>query len=273
MHPLRLFYILQAMDPAIQPNKVKIHLATSNGSENPLALFRSGDFDEYQACQSRRNFERPQVLALIAMQEKDHWLFAGTYDCLGRLDLADGRFKYRLVERPNTTELNGRVIISFVRSGRSAYINAERWLDYLEVLEIRAERHSLGKFPGFAQVHLSKADLDFIVREQLPSWRSALGSVAGVYVISDEDTGRLYVGSATGESGFWGRWSEYARTGHGGNRDLQGLLEERGARHARHFRYSILETADSKTGVEAILQREAHWKVVLLTREYGYNAN
>jgi hypothetical protein len=55
-------------------------------------------------------------------------------------------------------------------------------------------------------------------------WRSRLSAVAGVYLILAETTGRLYLGSATGAEGIWGRWRKYAATGHGGNALLKELL-------------------------------------------------
>ena len=63
------------------------------------------------------------------------------------------------------------------------------------------------------------------------------------------------------------------KTGHGGNRDLKALLKEKGSDYAQHFVFSILETVDSSTGPEEILERESHWKNALLTRKHGYNAN
>jgi len=40
-----------------------------------------------------------------------------------------------------------------------------------------------------------------------------------------DTTGKLYVGSAYGDSGVWGRWREYARSGHGGNLHLRRLVQ------------------------------------------------
>ena len=45
---------------------------------------------------------------------------------------------------------------------------------------------------------LSKQQLDTVVKQEVESWKAALGSVAGVYLIADRRTGKLYVGSATG---------------------------------------------------------------------------
>jgi len=95
----------------------------------------------------------------------------------------------------------------------------------------------------------------------------------GTDLITDLLTGKLYVGSATGNGGIWQRWLEYSKNGHGGNKEIKRLLKQSGLKRATHFSYSILEIADTHTSNEQILERESHWKDVLLTREYGLNAN
>ncbi len=96
--------------------------------------------------------------------------------------------------------------------------------------------------------------------------------MAGVYLVSDHDGGKLYVGSASGEGGLWNRWCQYV-DGHGNNVELHKLITELGAERARAFRFSILEIADVHASREEILERESHWKRVLLSRSHGYNAN
>lgn len=104
----------------------------------------------------------------------------------------------------------------------------ESWADQLTVCEIAREPLSIGEFPGFKGVDLSKNHLDVVVKNQIESWRTALSNVAGVYLISDKTSGKLYVGSACGEGGIWQRWSQYAISGHGGNVELIDLLEKEG---------------------------------------------
>ena len=72
-----------------------------------------------------------------------------------------------------------------------------------------------------------------------------------------------------------GRWWNYAENGHGGNKELKALVEERGLEYVKdNFRYSILDIYKSTTDDETIIARESWWKNILLTRgDYGYNAN
>jgi hypothetical protein len=101
---------------------------------------------------------------------------------------------------------------------------------------------------------------------------TALSAVTGVYRVSDTVDGKLYVGSAGGVNGFWGRWCQYM-DGHAGNRELRALVGDRGMQHPQGFRFSVLETADTTASHEELLARESHWKQVLLTRDFGLNAN
>jgi hypothetical protein len=115
--------------------------------------------------------------------------------------------------------------------------------------------------------------LKTIVRENLASWKSALSNVSGVYVIVDKKAGKQYVGSAHGGEGLWQRWVAYTKNGHGGNKELRKLLNTKGQDHVENFQYSILEVCDINANDEYIISREAHWKNVLCSREFGYNKN
>jgi hypothetical protein len=54
---------------------------------------------------------------------------------------------------------------------------------------------------------------------------------------------------------------------------LEELLDEKGFDHTSNFNFSILEVHSKLTNKDFIIQREKHWKDVLLTREFGYNKN
>jgi hypothetical protein len=143
----------------------------------------------------------------------------------------------------------------------------------LDVVEIKPEKMSIADFPGFNSVLLSYEMLKSIVRQDHPSWRTALSNIAGVYVISDIANGLQYVGSAYGGIGLWQRWSDYAVTGDGGNKEFRSLLRAKGTDYASNFQFSILGVCDINASPDYILAREFHWKNVLLSREFGYNQN
>jgi len=79
-------------------------------------------------------------------------------------------------------------------------------------------------------------------------------------------TKEQYVGSATGENGFWQRWEEYVQTGHGGDVALR-------RRDPSDYHVSILEVAGTASTVDDIVNMEQRWKLKLQSREMGLNRN
>ena len=270
---MRLFQLLQSVDPAVLPEHCKIHLAVWNGTEDPLDVYLAGDFDEWQRGQRRKNFERPLVVSLIGLSRPGHWLFAGVHDSLSS-EVGGCGYVYELKRRPATDEFDGRLIVAFARPGRQSYLRAERWVEELEVAEIRPERMRVSDFRGYSWAMLDKRQLDIVVSQRVDSWKAALSAVSGVYVISDIATGKLYVGSATAGEGIWSRWGSYSSSGHGGNKELRILLEREGNQYANNFRFGVLEIADTHASNDDVLKRESYWKDLLLSRApHGYNAN
>lgn len=268
--PIPLFQLLGNLDPELSPTDCKVHLAVHNGKEDPLDVYVAGNFDRWQAWQNGPNFNRDRVVALIALPERDKWLLAGVYSVASVERMEDGHFEYDMLPSPLTEPLNGRAVVQFTRTGRQSYLVAENWVERMTIAEVRPERMQIADFPGYSNALLTKQQLDVVVAQRVASWRSALASVGGVYVIADRNTGKLYVGSASGDEGIWGRWCSYSATGHGGNRELVQLLSEKSAAYAEHFQFGILEIADPHADV---LARESHWKRLLGTRDHGYNGN
>jgi len=128
-------------------------------------------------------------------------------------------------------------------------------------------------FPGFDSVLVNFHDLTAIIEDdRFRQWRTALSSVQGIYLIADTKTGQLYVGKADGVERFLGRWSEYARNGHGGNvalRELDGI----DLAHRHHFQFSILQVFSPSAPAAQVDAAEVHFKRALLTRQFGLNRN
>jgi hypothetical protein len=277
---MNVFEMLRLLAPVLEPAQTKLHLAGHNGLEDPLDVFLAGDFPAWQMTQNQKNFERPYVLSLIKMAERDRWLFAGAHRVVGSAtwgpDVWVGRgecWNYPLEEMGDTSELTGRLVVNFTRPGRNSYLNAEKWADVIALAEVFPRRLAIGDFPGYRSVALTFDELRLVAGQGLASWRAALSSVGGVYLISDTETGELYVGSASGAGGIWQRWTDYSATGHGGNVELRAVVNGSGLQRASAFRFSILEIADIHTGEDDVLAREAHWKRVLLSRSHGLNGN
>ena len=274
---MKLFQLIESLDPEINPKHCKIHLAVSMGERDPLELYFSGmqAFNEQQEWQKQRNFERAFVLTLVKLPEHGKWLFVGVFDSLSSVWHESVKcYKYRLSPRAVLKELQGRLIVRYERKDRQSFRDADNLVDAMTISEYRPERLATKEFPGYSWAMLTKRELDVVVKQEIASWKGALSNVAGVYVIADRATGKLYVGSATGDGGIWNRWCDYSESGHGGNRGLRKLLSKREQDYAnKNFQFGILEIANTYASDKDVLKRESRWKDLLLTRDYGYNAN
>jgi len=270
---MKLFDLLN-IQGAIRASTCKIHLACYTGIEDPLDVFRAGNFKTWQEVQNQKNFEREYILGLIQMPQKAQWLYAGVFLSRGCVPNPERRgFLYSTLEESKYSEFIGRLTVSFERPGRQPYLLAENWSDTITVSEITKNKLSIPEFSGYKSLSITKSLLDIIIKDAMPSWRAALSSVSGVYLISDVQTGKLYVGSAYGDGGFWARWSDYSISGHGGNVGLLELLGREGLAYTQNFRFSILEVCDSSASKDDVISREVHWKVVLASHKFGYNQN
>ena len=252
----------------------KIHCATAFGS-SPLNAFFDGKFKQWQEHQARQNFKCDSIISLIHLRT-DKWLFAGVWSVLGatpRMDSKASWFEYSTSEVSGLEHLVGRAIVSFTRDFRASYLKGVRYADQLVVSQVLNERMSQGDFPGYSSVLITFEQLRRIVTHDVSTWRAALKSVAGVYLIADTSCGKHYVGSAYGTEGIWGRWSAYALSPHGNNLELRDLLKVKGDAHAKNFQFSILEICDPLATNDEVLKRESHWKNALLSRQFGYNSN
>lgn len=161
------------------------------------------------------------------------------------------------------SDLSRRLVISW-RSPRTWRIKATTAAPY-PVMEI-ADAEPV-PFPGFNALVLDCPQLEAVIREhRYASWRTALSSVIGIYLITDTRDGRHYVGKADGAETLLQRWAAYATNGHGGNVELRGL-------NAASFRYSVLRVFDPATPSREINAAESHYKAALDSRRHGLNRN
>lgn len=265
---IKLTKFLQASDIDVNMESYKVHLATGT----PLEAFFRGEFKEWQEYQTRKNFPCEMVISLIELR-KNKWLFAGVYKILGYKKVSDKHIDYSTELLAGQNELIGRVIVDHKRAGRPTYLKGKTNGGDFEVFEILPSRLTIKDFPGHNSVQVSYSQLKSIIEQNAQTWQGALSNVKGVYLITDNSCGKQYVGSATGGSGIWQRWSNYVKNGHGGNKELKVLLKSKGVEHKDNFQYAILEIADTHSTDEQIRSRESYWKKVLRTKEFGYNSN
>jgi hypothetical protein len=212
--------------------------------------------------------------AVFIVNLNDETMFAGLYSVKyhgllerdtpkphieGEVDKAGTCDRYDLTLDENLSDLIGKLFIDW---GPGALA----WVQYPErinkpITEVRAAFHE-DPFPGF---------LNFIQPlsryEKLPrTWVSALANARGIYLLTCPKTKELYVGSATGEEGFIGRWQAYFQTGHGGNVGLK-------SRDLSDYQVSILEIAGSSATLDDILAMEGRWQTKLQSKDMGLNRN
>lgn len=239
--------------------------------KSPYGLWVAADgrFDMYQRIQRKDRFKGAEWVVSFVATPLDETLFTGVYralgtglvpsgtaDPLGGHDVS-GFFLYELEHAEALQEYTGRIVIDWGPAFRAWVQRADR--QNKAILEIRRTAIE-PPFPGFTAFSWRIRELSSIP----PSWRGALSAVGGVYLLACCSTGRQYIGSASGVGGFWARWEDYFRTGHGGNEGMKLAPET-------DYQVSILEFASSSLSRDEIIRMEERWKDKLLTRTFGLN--
>lgn len=247
-----------------------------NGEDDPGWI----EMNSWKTKQANNNLNRADYLLAFAQYYPygpDYYIFGGMYKVEKILPEVFDQPGYKLTLMSDFQDYRKRLIIRLSRPvGRDIYNkpfeNVQRDFDP-EVYEL-APSTKLGAFPGYNNVLLSHKDLQTIVRMEAPEWKTALSSVKGVYCITDRATGRLYIGSASGNAGgIWQRWSAYGNVDDltGGNKTFEEIKDVDADYIIENFTYSILEIFDVKTKREDIIQREEFWKKVFQSVKHGMN--
>lgn len=259
-------------------NRVKIKFNQHNGFDNPMDLYKNNP--EIVNTQwlfwntKQRYFDVGQIAICLLKLSNDLWLLTTIKLVTKDLGVSGGiSFEGEEIER--FQPLFGRVIVQYHKTSQSQ----GRWFtslqDELVVNQILPDCFDGDDFPGYDKVRLSFRQLEAIITRGKKDWVAALGNQKAVYLITDKHNGKLYVGSATSNTGMLlQRWSNYVNNGHGGNKELVALVEREGFDYVReNFQYSILENYNAKVDDHIILERESWWKETLQSRVWGYNSN
>ncbi len=267
-------------------NPAQVKLVRHGNAELPvLETYQNNreKFEAYQSFQKPGKFAGASHIAVFAPTMGTTALFLGLWDIRASknsIDLTEEIHSiidkhhfpnswhtdsewYELERNKTTDELSERLVIDWGKAVVAWVQSKDK-----EILEIKG-KNSIGDFVSYDEVQLSFYDLKKLMSQSSSnfSWVSALSSVNGIYLIRDKSTGNLYVGSAYGEDGVFGRWSNYSKNGHGGNKKLKDL-------NPINFEFSILEIAPPTSSADDVIQRENRWKEKLGTREFsGLNEN
>lgn len=222
------------------------------------------------------------VIAFVA--DGKHSRFAGVYQVLGedkriKVLSEDPKKKYeekiflKVLRLRAFEPLGGRVLVDW---GGMA---AQRWLQWFrgDKIVLRIDEgiiRMMIPFHSYNDVLLSFKELKNLIDTDNVEWRDKLKAVNGIYGIVDQSNGKLYVGSAYGNEGIWGRWKVYVETnGHGNNDMLVEIINNNKDYAWDHFQWFILETFSLDVTDDYAIQRENLYKLKFCTRLFGYNKN
>lgn len=259
-------------------NKAKIKFNQPSPDSNPLELYQKDpEIVNTQWLfwrEQRRYFYTDDIAICLLKLSWDTWLLTTIKHITKDLDVKGG-INYEGEELARYKKYYGRVIIKYHKTFQTQGVYYSTVCDDLIVNQILPASFDGYDFPGYDKVRLSFEQLETIINQNKKDWVAALENQKAVYLITDTNTGKLYVGSATSDYGMLlQRWSNYVSNGHGGNVELKKLVDEKSMDYVRrYFQYSILENFNAKVDDHIILERESWWKETLKSRQYGYNAN
>lgn len=226
------------------------YVATFVGSEAKkavfVAMYKNNGYSSISNTQFWDKFENDQ-LRQLGMKGPD--------------DNRESMYWFDLEMTDIYSEWAGRLVINWSGLERSWY----RWADRnaFSVYAITTDNQLIQEMPAWGDLVLSYNEL-----LSLPGkWREALRHWRGIYLIFDNEVRKAYVGSAYGKENIFGRWEEYATTGHGNNVELKKL-------DPKNFEFSILQRLSPDMSADEVVSIEASWKKRLHTNEpYGLNKN
>ena len=251
--------------------------ARAEKGRTPYELWRDNRpmFDRYQSTQGviHESKLRAGYWASFLGTPNDETLFVGIYKVnnkqllkrdtpkphMNGMDKAGSCYIYSLELDARLSDLIGRLLIDWGLGERAWIQRADR--QNKSIVELRTVFKE-PDFPGFLNFVMPLSKINDIPKD----WITALASSRGIYLLTCPRTKEQYVGSATGEGGFWKRWQDYSKSGDGGNIALK-------SRDHSDYQISILEVAGTALTQEEIIHMESLWKSKLQSREMGLNRN
>ncbi len=277
--------LLKLNKAQIDNSRIEFNMRAGPGGESFINLWlkHSDEEKESGTCHDcsywgwysdhRRNFLPGNIVFSLARIDSDDWLFMSAARII---DVP--RNQYAAVEILKEYQpLFGRLIVKF-KKGNTFHLytfTLEKYLESIIVKEILPCIYSGEKFEGYDKVHLPYNMLELIFNGKImPTYYEALKKITGVYCLTDTHTGKLYIGSATGEEGVAQRWGNYLSSKHGDNVKLIRLFKEKGDVYfKKYFTYTLLEYFGLSYDPVRIKEREQCWKKCLDTINNGYNGN
>lgn len=217
-------------------------------------------FIAYQSEQHKDIFKDVDYVVSFIGEDGTLARMIGVYQILGRDEEREnqtGKYCYKMVEVDGFDELTDRVIVDWGDSTRAFH----QRLDKNDKVIVAIERKGFDWVcPDYEEISLTYRQLSHVINERLEAWNRKLTTVNGIYLISDQKTGKLYVGSTYNRDGIWGRWKDYAKTGHGEDVELVKLIDEDPDYAKRNLVWSILQTLPLDVSDKEAIRVETLWK-------------
>lgn len=266
------------------PSDARIKLVRHTAAKLDLRMMYTNHrelFMRFQSLQTHDVFGKCDYIVSFLGEENSTARFIGVFKLVGKSvglqeqdygngELCYSNFCYAFEEVPGFSDLCEKVVVDWGKGSRSW---AQWFSNEMEVVEISPGIH-YQSFRDYLDLILSFPELCQIINNNYSDWRVALSAVKGVYLITDASTGQLYVGSAYGDEGIWGRWRDYVRTnGHGGNKALRAIVDADPDYAVNNFRFSILMVLPKSITPEEAIRKETLYKRKLGSNSYGLNEN
>ncbi|CAI3949653.1 unnamed protein product [Commensalibacter communis] len=274
---LDICYLMSAYDPEFFKHNYKIkyvrHKDSRGKDKTILQDYLNEDaIKEYQKRQRKPVFSGLNYIIVFAGLEEIKALFWSVLK-VGKATPQSDCFYYELEEINTFQDLKFRAVIDWGKATQSWHQNVSE-TNKKHILEIYPPGY-IGNFVGYDNVLLSFVKLERLIRNQDSNkdWYYPLSTTSAVYLIYDSSTGKQYVSSASGESGgLWGRWSNYIKTKHGGNKKLIENYQQNKTQHLNCV-FSILLVLPKGMSKEVVIKYENLYKKKLGSRAYGLNQN
>lgn len=262
---------------------VRVRFSMPNGEEDPKDIYlKDPEIVNTKwflhSGKKYNNFKAGTIAIHLLLIDKDLWLLTAVKKILAiHPPENDKIWDYTCYETEDVPEFQvwcGRTYISYHKSTQSGKYKWSTISDRLLVSKIENELYGENTFTSY-NFELSFDQLEDIIKSGRRDWINALKHIQAVYLITDNLTGKFYVGSATSQDEFLlGRWKTYIKNGHGGNVKFKELIEKYGISYIRkYFSFQILEYFSENYPSVKVLKSESYWKNRFKSRIFGYNAN
>ena len=149
----------------------------------------------------RRYFNVGELAICLFQLSWNIWLLSTIKEVTRELGVNNG-VNYEGVELDDCHSYFGRVIVKYRKTHQTQVVYAKTVINELEVEQILPSIFDGIDFPGYDRVRLSYDQLSTIVDRHKRDWVAALENQKAVYLITDKNSGKQYVGSVYGENGM-----------------------------------------------------------------------